>query len=214
MEHYSQLTRVSYNIAAQKYHDLFKDELDYKNFDKRLLTKFAKLFDSQSKILDAGCGPSGHIGRFLFDMDLDVSGLDISDKCIEIASAYNPEMNFMRMDMSQMEMENGSIDGIVSYYSIIHAPKAKIHRYFEEFNRVLVKGGKLLLSVKTGDTEEYINDFMGDKIDIYFTCFSIKEIKHYLIESGFKVLLLEERSPYPDEINVKRIFALGEKLSS
>ena len=97
-------------------------------------------------------------------------------------------------------------------YSIIHSPKIYVHQFFKEFRRTLVKNGKLLISVKSGDTEEYIENFMESNTKIYFSHFTKPEIEKYFIGGGFRIISIEERSPYPDEINVKRIFAIGEKV--
>jgi hypothetical protein len=85
-------TRKAYNLVAQKYHDLFHNEMDEKEYDRNLLDTFAKKFTRDSLICDAGCGPSGHIGRYIFDKGLHVVGIDISDKCVELARRYNPGM--------------------------------------------------------------------------------------------------------------------------
>jgi 2-polyprenyl-3-methyl-5-hydroxy-6-metoxy-1,4-benzoquinol methylase len=86
-------TRRSFNLAAEKYYELFKDEMEQKEYDQMLLDRFASNFDSRSIICDVGCGP-GHITRYLFDKGLDVFGVDISEKCVEIARRENPEMRF------------------------------------------------------------------------------------------------------------------------
>lgn len=68
--------------------------MNQKEYDRVILDKFARFFDSGSVICDMGCGPSGHIGRYLFDKGLNVFGIDISDKCVSIAREANPKMRF------------------------------------------------------------------------------------------------------------------------
>ena len=206
------LTQKSYDIVAEKYHDLFKDELTHKAFDRELLEAFSRYFCPSSKIYDMGCGPTGHIGKFLFDQGYDVRGIDISINCVAIASGYNPEMTFKQMDMSNLNIEDQSIDGIIAYYSIIHTPKYHVSKYFEEFRRTLMKGGKLLVSVKSGVEEGTIDNFLECNTSIYFSHFTTSEIARYFSENGFKIISLEERSPYTEEIEVNRIFAIGEKV--
>ena len=53
----SSLTRQAYNLAAQKYHDLFHNEMNEKEYDRKLLDSFAARFNNDSLICDAGCGP-------------------------------------------------------------------------------------------------------------------------------------------------------------
>ncbi len=88
------ITRRAYGVFAQTYHERFKGELSQKAYDRKLLDRYAQYFSPQSIIYDAGCGPSGHIGRYLFDKGLAVRGLDISEHCIDIARKYNPDMKF------------------------------------------------------------------------------------------------------------------------
>jgi len=204
-------TRRSFNLAAEKYFELFKDEMKQKEYDRTLLDKFASNFNSKSIICDVGCGP-GHITRYLFDKGLNVLGIDISERCIQIAQRENPKMRFQVMDMARSDIADESIDGIISFYSIIHTPKRLIHRLFHEFNRVLKKGGKILVVVKKGNTEGYVDEWEGFKTRLYFTNFTEEELKRYLQTCGFKLIFLETRQPYDFEIPVERIYAIGKKI--
>ncbi len=203
-------TRRSFNLAAERYYKLFKNEMKEKAYDQVLLDKFAGSFESESIICDVGCGP-GHITRYLFDKGLNVFGIDISEKCIEIARRENPKMRFQVMDMARLEIEDESIDGIISFYSIIHTPKRLIHILFQEFNRVLKKDGKILIVVKKGSTEGYVDELEGFKTRLYFTNFTEEELETYLQTSGFELISLETRQPYDFEIPVERIYATGKK---
>lgn len=205
------MTRRSYDIAAGRYHELFKDEMARKAYDRQLLDEFSGWFTKDSILFDMGCGPSGHIGRWLFDKGLDVAGIDISGRCLEIASRHNPGMRFLGMDMSDLAIGDGEVDGIIAFYSIIHTPKVHVPRLFREFHRVLGKGGKLLVTVKEGGEEERLDEFLGFDTTIHFTHFRRREIETYFVEHGFKLLLLDSRAPIEEEIAVSRIYAIGEK---
>jgi SAM-dependent methyltransferase len=141
-------TRHAFNLAAQKYHELFHDEMNEKEYDRKLLDRFAGNFNKDSLICDAGCGPSGHIGRYVFEKGIPVLGVDISDRCVELARQHNPTMRFERGDMGQLAFPAGTFDGIIAYYSILDTPKSHLGRLFHEFHRVLKPGGHLLTAVK------------------------------------------------------------------
>ena len=205
------LTRQAYNLAAQKYHDLFHNEMNEKEYDRKLLDSFAARFNKDSVVCDAGCGPSAHIGRYLFDKGIKVIGVDISEKCIEIARITNPNMRLEIADIGNLPFDNNSFDGVISYYSVINTPKIYVHRLFAEFRRVIKPDGYLLVAVKVGTTEGYIYDLLGIKTKIYSTVFTQEEIVAFFNEAGFKLEFCDKRNPYDFEISNERIFAIGKK---
>ena len=202
--------RKSFNLAAEKYYELFKDEMKQKECDRIILDKFAGNFDSGSIVCDVGCGP-GHITRYLLDKGLNVFGVDISERCIEIARRENPKVRFQVMDMARLDLADESIDGIISFYSIIHTPKRLVNVLFSEFSRVLRGGGIILVVVKRGSSEGYVDELLGFKTRLYSTYFTEEELETYLQTSGFEVIFMETRRPYDFEIPVERVYAVGKK---
>lgn len=205
-------TRQAYNLAADKYHCLFWNELEGKEYDRMLLDFFADRLNNDSRICDAGCGPSGHIGRYLANKGMVITGIDISDRCIELVSILNPDMHFVREDIAKMSFENESFDAVVSYYSIIHTPKNLVHLLLREFYRVLKHQGYLLVVVKAGSDESIQNELIGIETEIVLSLYSEEEIREYLIRNGFDIFFIEKRDPYDFEIKEERIFAIGRKI--
>jgi ubiquinone/menaquinone biosynthesis C-methylase UbiE len=189
-------THLAYDLVAAKYHELFLSELDQKPYDRGLLDIFADKFSYGSLICDAGCGPSAHIGNYLFERGLDVVGVDLSLHCLKIARETNPGMRFKREDFAEMTFPDGTFSGLVAYHSIIHSPKKSIPGIFKEFHRVLKPDGHLLVAVKAGTEEGYCDEILGTKTQIYFSYFSENEIAEYLTEAGFALTFLDRRKPY------------------
>ncbi len=204
-------TRQAYNLAAQRYHELFHAEMNQKEYDRQLLDRFITYFNKDSLVCDAGCGPSGHIGRYLFEKGIPVLGVDIAERCVELARENNPCMRFERCDMGELPFGAETFDGVIAYYSIIDTPKDRVGRFFREFHRVLKPGGCLLMAVKAGITEGYLTELLGIETEIYFSLFTQEEIRRYYEEAGFSIEFLEQRNPYDFEINAERIFAIGRK---
>ncbi len=205
--------RTAYNLAAQKYHDLFSNELNEKEYDRNLLDAFARRFTDNSVICDVGCGPSAHIGRYVLEKGINVVGVDISDQCVEMARRCNPGMRIEQGDATGLPFNSESFDGIISYYSIIHSPKDCTHRYFSEFHRILKPGGYLLVAVKAGTSEGYLTELLGITTDIYFALFTEREITECFVDARFELEFIERRNPYDFEIQNERIFAIGRKMS-
>jgi SAM-dependent methyltransferase len=205
-------TRQAYNLAARIYHELFHDEMKEKPYDRNLLNSFAARFAPGDLICDAGCGPSAHIGRYLADRGLNVIGVDISDRCVEMAKGLNPSLTFRREDIADLSFSADVFDGLIAYYSIIHTPKRYVGKIVREFHRVLKPDGYLLVAVKAGSGEGYLDELLGIRAAIYFSLFQEKEIEDYFEKAGFAVDLLEKRNPYDFEISNERIFAIGRKI--
>lgn len=211
LEYINKKTRLAYNKAAEKYYEMFSDELDKKAFDKIILDDFSKYFNCDSIICDAGCGPCGHVADYISKKGIKVIGIDISEKCIEIANKFHPGIRFEIGDFSNLRFNDNYFDGIISYYSIVDTPKKYVKKVFKEFKRVLKDNGYLLLAVKEGSGEGFQRDLLGIEIEIYFSLFTKDEIQEYLLESGFEIIKLEERAPYPHEISINRLFTISKK---
>ena len=207
----NQKTRAAYNKASQKYYDLFKNELDNKPFDREFIDSYLSYFESQSVIGDMGCGPCGHVEDYISGKGYNIIGIDISEKCVEIAKRHSPGIRFEVGDMSELKYEDNYFDGLISYYSIIDTPKKYVSKVMEEYRRVMKKNGLLLLVLKEGEEEGYQKELLGIETEIYMSLFTEEETRRYLESSGFEIIKMEKRAPYKDEIKVNRIFAMSKK---
>ncbi|MBI2419216.1 MAG: class I SAM-dependent methyltransferase [Ignavibacteriales bacterium] len=214
LEKIKELTKAAYNSTAVKYHESFKDEVYQKEFDRLLLDSFSDMLPHGSAICDAGCGPSAQYGRYLFEKGHSVTGIDISEKCIQMAASYNPSMNLSIQDIMQTDFAAGTFSGIIAFHSIIYTPKAQVTKIFAEFNRILTIGGKLLIAVKKGESEGIIDDAWYEGNKVYFSNFTEEEISHLMIENNFYGEYTHTRPPYAFEFPVDRIYAIGTKMSS
>jgi trans-aconitate methyltransferase len=137
-----------------------------------------------------------------------VTGIDISERCIEIAAECNPMMEFLRLDLLDWKPDSNSIDGIVAYYSIIYSPKNDVQKLFDNFRAALVPEGKLLVVVKKGIFEGYQKKVLGTNVRSYFAEYQEHEIENIVAESGFSIDEIITRSPYRNEIQNERIYCL------
>ncbi len=207
----NELTRAAYNATAEKYHRAFHDEVAQKPFDRSILDRFSASLPKSSLLLDAGCGPSAHIGRYLHDCGHRVIGIDISERCIEIARRENPAMEFCVMDMMHTTFADSSFDGVVAFYSLLYTPRRWVGEIFREFERILRPDGRILIAVKKGEPEGVVHDDWYEGRTVYFTHFLESDLLAYCRQTGFVVDAMETRKPYSFEIPVDRIYLIASK---
>lgn len=144
-------TAAAYDAVAVLYADLFRDELDGLPLDRSVLAAFADSVRAAGggPVGDLGCGP-GRVTAHLRELGLDAFGVDLSPVMIELARREYPELRFELGTMTALELADGELAGILSWYSVIHAEPAELPSYFAEFRRVLAPGGYLLLAFFEG----------------------------------------------------------------
>lgn len=206
-------TRTAYDLAAERYEDLFADELREKPFVRALLDAFAERLPRPALVLDAGCGPCGHVARYLAGKELRITGADLSARCVSLARRNNPGLTFQQADIAALPYRDEQFDGVVSFYSVIDTPRLYVQRLFDEMARVTRRGGALLVVVKAGLTEGWTHDLLGLEADIYFTFFSEDEIGRHLERAGCQVENIERREQYTFEIASDRIYAVARRRS-
>ncbi len=141
-------TADAYDAVAVRYAGLPRDDLDRLPLDRAVLAAFAEAARATSPgpVAELGCGP-GRVTAHLRDLGLkDVFGVDLSPVMIGLAREAYPELRFEVGSMDALDLADGELNGIVCWYSVIHAPPRVLPSYFAEFRRVIAPGGHLLLA--------------------------------------------------------------------
>ncbi|MFJ5679607.1 class I SAM-dependent DNA methyltransferase [Streptomyces sp. NPDC093097] len=144
---YLGVTADAYDAIAVVYADFARNELDGLPLDRAVLAAFAELVRAgdPGAVAELGCGP-GRVTAHLRDLGLDVFGVDLSPVMIDLARETYPDLRFEVGSMDALDLADGALQGIVSWYSVIHTPPRELPPYFDEFRRTLAPGGHLLLA--------------------------------------------------------------------
>lgn len=138
------MTAAAYDDVAELYADFARGALERIPLDKAVIAAFADYVRDAGPVADLGCGP-GHNTAHLRGLGLDVSGLDLSPNLIALARTAYPGLRFEVGSMAALPFADGSLGGILSWYSMIHTPPAEVPGFFAEFFRTLAPGGHLLV---------------------------------------------------------------------
>ena len=127
-------------------------------------------------LVDIGCGD----GRFLCEVkkkyqDLKLTGIDYSNRAIQLASALNPDISFFHLDITE-----NLIDDTFDVASLIevleHIPPCKINTFIESISKILRPKGIFLITVphknKAINPKHYQHFSSDELIHLLSPCFN------------------------------------------
>jgi ubiquinone/menaquinone biosynthesis C-methylase UbiE len=185
-----------YDSVAKEYAETFSDEHEKKPKDQEILHRFSQEIGDRKPVWDLGCGP-GQTTRYLKNLGIEISGLDLSEKILGQARTIHPEIHFQKGNILELDFENDSIAGAVAFYAIVHFTEKQVGIACREVFRVLEPGGIFLFTYHVGEEPIHVEEFLGKKIDIDFMFFNPDFISSCLEKSGFDKIETIEREPYP-----------------
>lgn len=189
-------TRASYDIIADGYHQRFGHELTAKPLDRMMLATFAELVREAGlgPAADVGCG-TGRIAAHLTSLGLSVRGIDLSPQMIAAARAQFPELRFEVGSMLGLDLPDGSLGGVLAWYSTIHVPDDQLPQAFAEFYRVLAPGGYVLLGFQVGAESRHATTSLGRPISLDVHYRQPDHVATLLTQAGLptRAKLLRER---------------------
>jgi ubiquinone/menaquinone biosynthesis C-methylase UbiE len=201
-----QEVKKTYDHIAGEFHNSRKHMVNDLNFIKPYLKK-------GQKIADIGCG-NGRFLNLLRENELnekDYTGIDNSQKLIEIAQNQHPHSNFQEGDFLNLPLENESIDLVVSIRAFHHLTSKKLRlQALEEIKRVLKNDGKAIVTVWNLWHKKNLKILLkafarsiytfgaysprdtlvpwGQKIKRYYHAFTTYELQKIVDKAGFRII--------------------------
>jgi len=189
-----------YDRVAENYAEQFRNEMDKKPFDRKMLDWLAEKVGGLGVICDMGCGP-GQIARYLRGRGMKVCGVDLSPEMVRQGQRLNPDILFRQGDMFALaDIADNSYGGIAAFYAIVHVPRPSVVLALQELRRVLRPNGVLLLAFHIGQGKKHVDELVGKEVSLDFFFFETGEVKDYLRTAGFELEEAIERDPYSEEV--------------
>lgn len=180
--------KETYNLIAKDWHQ------DHKEDDWWLegTDKFISFMKPGALVLDAGCG-GGTKSKYLANKELQVIGVDFSEKQIDIAKKEAPTATFLVCDLKDIDKLNYQFDGVFAQAVLLHFPKKEIDSILTKFSSRLKDAGYLYVAVKEqkpGVAEEEVktDDNYGYPYERFFSYFKRDEVESFIKNAGFEIV--------------------------
>lgn len=182
----------AYNQIAEKYVAAYGEN---NLVDCKYLNDFVALL-SGNKVLDMGCG-CGESISYLSRFELDLIGIDFSEKMLAEACRLYPALKFEKQNILKTSFEDKLFDGIVLTYVINHFNDEGLKLLKQEIDRILKDDGIVFLSVHVGNDEKYVPDPLDETIEIYYNFLNIDRLDSLF--EGYKRLRYDSRESFGEE---------------
>ncbi|SCF66988.1 class I SAM-dependent methyltransferase [Streptomyces sp. Ncost-T10-10d] len=151
---YLAAVRESYDTVAADYAARVAPPAELDPLSRATLAAFAEIVETSDRkpVADLGCGP-GKVTAHLAELGVPAFGVDISPKMIDLAREAYPDLRFTVGSMTELELDDDGLGGILAYYSTHHTPPDLLPLVFAEFHRTLAPGGHLMLVGHVGNGE-------------------------------------------------------------
>lgn len=182
-------TRSSYDIDASGYADKVRGLLDDMPYLRASLTLFAELVQGVGggPVVDVGCGP-GYVTGYLHELGVDVFGIDLSAEMVAIAERDYPGLRFEVGTMTDLDLADGSVAGVVAFWSVIHVPDDAVPGVCREFRRVLRPQGLLLVGFHVGEETHHTSQgYTGRAINVDSHHRPPSRMAGWLRDAGFTI---------------------------
>jgi ubiquinone/menaquinone biosynthesis C-methylase UbiE len=201
-----------YDRIADEYARRMFDELQHKPLDCRLLDRFAESVRHAGVACDLGCGP-GHVARYLHARGIRVCGMDLSPGMIQCARRLNQGIEFYLGDMRALPVKDNAWAGIAAFYAIVNLPSDDLKQALHEMMRVLVPGGRLLLSFHLGNDTSQVEELWDSGAALEFYFFRTSTVADAIRGADFKIEEIIEREPYAPvvEYQSRRAYIFAQK---
>lgn len=182
-------TRTSYDTVAVSYADQLRNALAGKPYLRATLTSFAEMVRAAGggPVADVGCGP-GHVTAHLRALGVDAFGIDLSPAMIDVARRDHPGLRFDVSSMTDLELADASVAGLLAWWSLIHVPDGEVPTVFKHFRRVLRPSGLLLLGFHVGDESRLkTHGYGGHPMKVHVHRRPPARVRAWLRDAGFAV---------------------------
>jgi len=185
---------------ADKYENLWVQKYSLAPTRKAIIDSLIPILykDKKYRILDIGCG-TGQLQREIEnvfkDFDIEYTGVDASEKMIDICKARDSRANWIVSNIEDFESSMGEFDIIICSHSFPYFKDKK--NIIDKFHRLLKKRGVLILAQASANS-------LYDSFVMFFVKFTTSKAEYLSIPAILQ--LAENKFKTVDIVKIKEKF--------
>lgn len=191
--------RDAHDVLSEWYAKNLVGVLESMPVERAVLDLFAEMTLAVGvEVADVGCG-TGRLLPYLASRGLSPSGVDLSPGMVEVARREHPGFAYEVADLRELPFEDGSLAGVVCWFSLIYLAPGARARAFAELARVVRPGGYLVTAFKHGEGTLHRNapgsqvGSLGVDFDRYWL--SAREMEDRFAATGFTLVFQGHTPP-------------------
>lgn len=158
------------------------------------LEDLARNIPPGAAVLDLGCGAGVPVTRWLVEKGFSVTGVDFSERQLDLARRLVPGAAFIRADMSELDFGPETFGAVVAFHSIIHVPRTEHPALLANVYRWLGPGGHFLATMTVTDFEGEESDWEGWGAAMRWSHYDRETNVKMLRQTGFEIVYAEPRT--------------------
>ena len=188
------ISASAFDKLADKYREKYMDLTMYDGFYREFCDLLPR---GRACVLDAACGP-GNVARFLMGQrpDLDLLGLDLAPRMVELAREAVPSGRFALHDCRNLADLKLRFDGIICAFGLPYFSWKEGTDFIRAASKALNPQGALYLSTMLGRSEDSGFERCSSGDQVYVNYHNEDQIIRSLDECGFTIVTrIEMPSP-------------------
>jgi SAM-dependent methyltransferase len=198
--------RIAERYARWAYHEVVDEARP------RYTAVLLEALPEGARVLELGCGGGGPTTQALATR-FALTGVDISERQIEIARRYVPNAEFLHADMTRVAFPPESFDGVAAFYAFTHLPHGELPGLLTNIARWLRPGGVLVGSMATkGNPGEVEPDWLG--APMYFSGYRAAVNQQFVGQAGLQITRAQVETTVEDGHPVQFLWVVARKPKS
>jgi ubiquinone/menaquinone biosynthesis C-methylase UbiE len=176
-----------YEANADSYAEMMDKEIELPIYREMLGRLHENIKNITGAILDTACG-SGHmldLFRSNFDSSRSLIGMDISPSMVAISkNRIGKDCLVFVGDMRSLpDLQSATVAAVINFFAVHHIDLDGINQAMNEWSRVLVRNGRLILAAWEGSGAiDY-----GEESDVIALRYTRDELSDVAIQAGLNV---------------------------